>query len=475
MAMFQTFVGLEIHIHLLTKTKVFCGCKSAYGDKPNTNICPVCLGYPGVLPTVNREALKMSYMVGKAMNCELSQHTLFERKNYFYPDMTKNYQITQFSDPVGVNGWYEFETGGSRKQIRIHDIHLEEDAGKMIHDGNSSLLDDNRAGTSLLEVVTEPDFSSSEEAEDFLQSFRRMVRHLGVCDGNMEEGSLRCDANISINKKGKGLGTKVEIKNLNSSRFVRKALQYEYKRQAKTIKTGGKIIQETRLWNEEKQKTRSMRTKEAAHDYRYFPEPDIPPFIPDEAFMQNVNQSMVELPLARKQRMIDAYFLTEELAGFIVEEKFRADFFETVVTDDVDAATAAKWLKGETVKQLGRRNMELSDSPLLAIRFINLMKMLADGTIHANIARQLLELILDQDEDPEILLEREGLTGSDDNAELAEIIDLVVSNNPEAAVQIQEGNTKAVGFLMGQVMKASQGSADPKAVRSLLMQKLNAK
>ena len=475
MAMFQTFVGLEIHIHLLTKTKVFCGCKSAYGDKPNTNICPVCLGYPGVLPTVNREALKMSYMVGKAMNCELSQHTLFERKNYFYPDMTKNYQITQFSDPVGVNGWYEFETGGSRKRIRIHDIHLEEDAGKMIHDGNSSLLDDNRAGTSLLEVVTEPDFSSSEEAEDFLQSFRRMVRHLGVCDGNMEEGSLRCDANISINKKGKGLGTKVEIKNLNSSRFVRKALQYEYKRQAKTIKTGGKIIQETRLWNEEKQKTRSMRTKEAAHDYRYFPEPDIPPFIPDEAFMQNVNQSMVELPLARKQRMIDAYFLTEELAGFIVEEKFRADFFETVVTDDVDAATAAKWLKGETVKQLGRRNMELSDSPLLAIRFINLMKMLADGTIHANIARQLLELILDQDEDPEILLEREGLTGSDDNAELAEIIDLVVSNNPEAAVQIQEGNTKAVGFLMGQVMKASQGSADPKAVRSLLMQKLNAK
>jgi aspartyl-tRNA(Asn)/glutamyl-tRNA(Gln) amidotransferase subunit B len=475
MAMFQTFVGLEIHIHLLTKTKIFCGCKSAYGDKPNTNICPVCLGYPGVLPTVNREALKMSYMVGKAMNCELSQHTLFERKNYFYPDMTKNYQITQFSDPVGINGWYEFETGGSRKRIRIHDVHLEEDAGKMIHDGNSSLLDYNRAGTSLLEIVTEPDFSSSEEAEDFLQSFRRMVRHLGVCDGNMEEGSLRCDANISINKKGKGLGTKVEIKNLNSSRFVRKALQYEYKRQAKTIKTGGKIIQETRLWNEEKQKTRSMRTKEAAHDYRYFPEPDIPPFIPDEAFMQNVNHSMVELPLARKKRMIDAYFLTEELAGFIVEEKFRADFFETVVTDNVDAATAAKWLKGETIKQLGRRNMELAESPLLAIRFISLMKMLADGTIHANIARQLLELILDQDEDPEILLEEEGLTGSDDNAELAKIIDLVVSNNQEAAGQIQEGNAKAVGFLMGQVMKASRGSADPKAVRTLLMQKLNAK
>lgn len=475
MAMFQTFVGLEIHIHLLTKTKVFCGCKSAYGDKPNTNICPICLGYPGVLPAVNREALKMSYMVGKAMNCELSPHTLFERKNYFYPDMTKNYQITQFTDPVGINGWYEFETGGNTKRIRIHDIHLEEDAGKMIHDGNRSLLDYNRAGTSLLEIVTEPDFSSSEEAEDFLHSFRRMVRYLGVCDGNMEEGSLRCDANISINKKGKGLGTKVEIKNLNSSRFVRKSLQYEYKRQAKTIKTGGKIIQETRLWNEEKQKTRSMRTKEAAHDYRYFPEPDIPPFIPDEAFLQEVNEAMVELPFLRKRRMISAYSLTEELALFITEEKFRADYFETVVTDDVDGMTAAKWLKGEVVKQLGRRKMELSNSPLLAIRFISLMKMLADGTIHANIARQLLELILDRDEDPEILLESEGLAGSDDTAELAKIIELVVSNNPEAALQIQEGNSKAVGFLMGQVVKASQGSADPKTIRLLLMNKLGSK
>ncbi|NQT57570.1 MAG: Asp-tRNA(Asn)/Glu-tRNA(Gln) amidotransferase subunit GatB [Bacteroidetes bacterium] len=473
--MFQTFIGLEIHIHLLTKTKVFCGCKSAYGDKPNTNICPVCLGYPGVLPTVNEEALKMSYMVGVATNCELSTHTLFERKNYFYPDMTKNYQITQFSDPVGVNGWFEFETGGSTKRIRIHDIHLEEDAGKMIHDGSRSLLDYNRAGTSLLEIVTEPDFSSSEEAEDFLQSFRRMVRYLGVCDGNMEEGSLRCDANISINMKGKGLGTKVEIKNLNSSRFVRKALQYEYKRQAKTIKTGGKIIQETRLWNEEKQKTRSMRTKEAAHDYRYFPEPDIPPFIPGETFMMGVNAAMVELPFIRKQRMSEDYSLTEELAAFITEEKFRADFFESVITEDVDAVTAAKWLKGETIKQLGRRNLELSKSPLSPIRFSGLMKMLAGGIIHANIARQLLALILDQDEDPEVLLEREGLTGSDDNAELAKIIDLVVSNNPEAAVQIQEGNTKAVGFLMGQVMKTSQGSADPKTVRLLLMEKLGSK
>ncbi|MBL7006115.1 MAG: Asp-tRNA(Asn)/Glu-tRNA(Gln) amidotransferase subunit GatB [Spirochaetia bacterium] len=498
--MFQTFVGLEIHIHLLTKTKVFCGCKSAYGDKPNTNICPVCLGYPGVLPAVNKEALKMSYMVGTALNCELSPHTLFERKNYFYPDMTKNYQISQFSDPVGVNGWFEFETDGGIKRIRIHDVHLEEDAGKMIHDGNRTLLDYNRAGTSLLEIVTEPDFSTSEEAENFLQSFQRMVRYLGVCDGNMEEGSLRCDANISINKTGKGLGTKVEIKNLNSSRFVRKALQYEYKRQAKTIKNGGKIVQETRLWIEEKQKTRSMRTKETAHDYRYFPEPDIPPFVPDEMFMQSVNDSMVELPFVRKQRLQKAYSLTEEFAVFITEDKFRADFFEAVISAGAGAgtgtgtgtgtavtgtpapaaiaaiaATAAKWLKGETVKQLGRRNLELSDSPLSPIRFFSLMKMLSDGTIHANIARQLLELTLDQDEDPEILLERDVLAGSDDDAEIAEIIDSVLSNNPEAAVQIQEGNTKAVGFLMGQVMKASQGSADPKTVRILLMEKLTNK
>ena len=472
MALFQTFIGLEIHIHLLTKTKVFCSCRSAFGDKPNTNICPVCLGYPGVLPAVNAEALKMSYMVGTALHCELSEHTLFERKNYFYPDMTKNYQISQFSDPVGRNGWFEFETGGSIKRIRIHDVHLEEDAGKMIHDGARSLLDYNRAGTGLLEIVTEPDFTGSGEAEDFLQSFRRMVRYLGVCDGNMEEGSLRCDANISINRKGKGLGTKVEIKNLNSSRFVRKALQYEYKRQAKTIKTGGSIIQETRLWNEENQKTLSMRTKEAAHDYRYFPEPDIPPFVPDEVFLHDVTEAMTELPLARKQRIAGEYPLTEELAVFLTEEKNRADFFETVIAEGADAAETAKWLKGETVKQLSRRDLELSASSLTPIRFAVLMKMLASGTIHANIARKVLELILDQDEDPEILVEREGLAGSNDQAELSQIIDQVVSDNPAATAQIQDGNTRAVGFLMGQVMKTTGGSADPKSVRSLLMEKL---
>lgn len=472
MAAFETFVGLEIHIHLLTKTKVFCGCRTSFGAEPNTNVCPVCLGYPGVLPVVNREALKMSYMVGKALNCRLSDHTVFERKNYFYPDMTKNYQISQFSDPIGTDGWFEFETGGRMKRITFHDIHLEEDAGKMIHDGSRSLLDYNRAGSSLLEIVTNPDFSSGEEAEDFLQAFRRMVRYLGVCDGNMEEGSLRCDANISINRKGKGLGTKVEIKNLNSSRFVKKALLYEYKRQAKTIKTGGKIIQQTRLWNEQRQKTLSMRNKEAAHDYRYFPEPDIPPFIPDAQFLSEVEANMSELPGDRKNRLVAQYRLSEELAAFITDEKPRADYYESCCTEGADPVETAKWMKGEIAKQLAKRDLSLETSPLSTRRLAQVMKLMEEAVIHANIARQVIELVLDRDMDPDTLIEQEGLNAEDNQDELMEIIDRVAGTNQEAVDQIRDGNMKAVGFLMGQVMKQSGGQADPKVVRALLMEKI---
>jgi aspartyl-tRNA(Asn)/glutamyl-tRNA(Gln) amidotransferase subunit B len=469
MAPFQTFIGLEIHIHLLTKTKVFCSCRSAFGDPPNTNVCPVCLGYPGVLPAVNREALKMAYMVGTALNCDLSMHTIFERKNYFYPDMPKNYQISQFSDPVGRGGWFEFETGGKIKRISFHDIHLEEDAGKMIHDGSRTLLDYNRAGTSLLEIVTNPDFSSGEEAEDFLQAFRRLVRYLGVCDGNMEEGSLRCDANISINRQGKGLGTKVEIKNLNSSRFVRKAMAYEYRRQAKTIKLGGTIVQETRLWNEEKQKTLNMRTKEAAHDYRYFPEPDIPPFCPDEGFLRGVAEAVPELPLVRKQRFGRQYGLTAELADFIADEKFRADFFELCVFEGADPAETAKWLKGEVARQLARRETDLEGSFLSSSRMAELMKLLGSGRIHANIGRQVLELVLDENMDPVRLIEREEFAGSDDREALGPVVDQVLSNNKEAVLQVRDGSQKALGFLMGQVLKAAGQQADPKLVRRILL------
>ena len=472
MAAFDTFIGLEVHIHLLTKTKAFCGCRFEYGAAPNTHVCPVCLGYPGVLPTVNREALKFSYMVGEALNCRLSEKTFFERKNYFYPDMSKNYQISQFQEPVGINGYFEFESGGKMKRVRIHDIHLEEDAGKMIHSGGRSLIDYNRAGTSLLEIVTEPDLSSGEEAEEFLQAFRQMVRYLGVCDGNMEEGSLRCDANISINRPGKGLGTKVEIKNLNSSRNVKMAMRYEEKRQARAKKTGVTIIQETRLWDADKKKTQSMRTKEAAHDYRYFPEPDIPPFIPDPAFLKDVSDAMVELPLVRKARMAAEYGLPEDMVTFLTAEKDRADYYEAVAALGADRLESAKWMKGELAKALSRQNLAISGTYLTPGRFCDLMKLLADGTIHANIAKQILEKMLEEDKDPETLISELGLDAGTDESGLEELVRDVLAAEPAAVEDIRGGNQKAIGFLMGKVMKETKGSADPAAVRSLLMRLL---
>jgi aspartyl-tRNA(Asn)/glutamyl-tRNA(Gln) amidotransferase subunit B len=469
---FTTYIGLEIHIHLLTRTKAFCSCRAAYGDPPNTNICPVCLGYPGVLPAVNIRALEMAYTVASALRCELSRHTVFERKNYFYPDMPKNYQISQFTDPIGRGGRFAFETGSGEKQVRIHDVHLEEDAGKMIHTPQMSMLDFNRAGTSLLEIVTEPDLSDGREAEEFLKAFRRLVRSLGVCDGSMEEGSLRCDANISVNHAGAGLGTKVEIKNLNSFRFVRKAMDYEQRRQMKMIRTGARVVQETRLWDEERSRSSSMRSKEAAHDYRYFPEPDLPPFIPDEQFLSRCAAAAGELPLERKQRLADSFGLSEELADFLTEEKYRADFFEQCITYQAPPQTAAKWLKGDITGQLARRNLELDASPLTPVRAAALLGMLDQGILHAQSARQVLELVLDRDMDPQTLAEMEGLTGSDDEQMLLSVIDQVLSNHQGAAAQAADGSDKAVGFLMGQVLKASEGSPDPKHVRRLLCERI---
>lgn len=472
MAAYEMFIGLEIHIHLLTKSKVFCGCSTSFGDPPNTHVCPVCLGYPGVLPAVNQQALKFSYMVGVALNCRLSEHTVFERKNYFYPDMTKNYQISQFSDPVGLGGHFDFESGGSTRRIRIHDIHLEEDAGKMIHEGGRTLLDYNRAGSSLLEIVTEPDFRSAEEAEDFLQEFRRLVRYLGVCDGNMEEGSLRCDANISINTQGSGLGTKVEIKNLNSSRFVRKALNYEYARQSKLKRTDGAIVQETRLWDDDLQRTQSMRTKEAAHDYRYFPEPDIPPFMPSDSFLQEVHEAVTELPFERAQRYITEFGLNRELVSFIIEDKERADFFEATLTCGATAEEAAKWLKGEVAKQLGRREGSSLNRAMTPERLAKVLVLLAEGTIHANIARQLIELILDEDDDPEALIEHHGLLKGQDDSALSGHVDRILAENPKVVRQYLDGNQKVIGFLMGQVMKATGGSIDPARVREEIVNRI---
>lgn len=466
--MYQSFIGLEIHIQLLTETKVFCGCRAAFGDEPNTNVCPVCMGYPGVLPALNEEAMRKAYLVARALHCTISPAAVFARKNYYYPDLPKNYQISQFGSPIGRNGHFDLEFHRKKKRIGIHEVHLEEDAGKMIHAGDMSLLDYNRAGTPLLEIVTEPELEIGEEAELFLQNFRRMVRYLGVCDGNMEEGSLRCDANVSVNLRGKGLGSKVEIKNMNSSRFVRKALSYEIERHQEILGRGGTVLQETRLWNENRDLTESMRTKEEASDYRYFPEPDLPPFKPSEVFLKAVDEALVELPEVRRARLLTEHSLSEGQVDFLIEEKARADFFEETVALGVDPGQVAVWMSADVKKMLNRRGVELADSPLTPGRLAELLKLLESGRIHGKIAKQVLEAVFDTDHDPTAIIKEQGWEQITDPAEVERYLEEVIAANPQAVEAIENGDSKPMGFLVGQVMQATSGRAEPKLVQNAL-------
>ncbi len=471
--MYQTFIGLEIHIHLLTETKVFCGCKNVYGSEPNTNICPVCMGYPGVLPSLNEEAVRKAYQVCMALECHLNERAVFERKNYFYPDMPKNYQISQFEFPFGINGHFNLDLGsGKIKRIGIHDVHLEEDAGKMIHTSYQSLLDYNRAGAPLLEIVTEPDLETGEEAELFLQQFRQMVRYLGVTDGNMEEGSMRCDANVSINEKGRGLGTKTEVKNLNSSRFVNKALEYEIKRHEKILSSGGKIVQETRLWDEDRSATGSMRTKESSNDYRYFPEPDLPPFRPGKEFLEEINKSMTELPLEKKRRFINEYKLNEQIVSAMTAEKETADFFEKVISLGTSPRSASIWLSGDVRKQLNLSGQTLPSSFLTPQRLHIIIQMVEEGKISQNSAKKILETVFNVDKDPQKLVEELGLEQVSNEGELEKIVSDIVDSNPGVADAIKNGAEKQIGFLMGQVMKATSGKANPKIAQKLIRNKI---
>lgn len=473
--MYQTFIGLEIHIHLLTRTKAFCACPAVFGDAPNTNVCPICLGYPGVLPTLNAQAIHMAYLVARALHCDLAKTALFDRKNYYYPDMTKNYQITQFHSPVGKNGYFDIEVDGAIKRIGIHDVHLEEDAGKMIHEGGRSLVDYNRAGTSLLEIVTEPDISSPEETEIYIQSFRRLVRDLKVCDGNMEEGSLRCDANISINKPGLGLGTKTEMKNMNSSRFAKKALQYEIKRQSRMLDKGEQIVQETRQWDEAKGVTESMRTKESAHDYRYFPEPDLPPFTPDAPFLKRVEDALVELPLARKIRYIDVLGIKRDFAEFLAEDKQTGDYFEQAVLQGGDAGQVANMMCGTVQAQLKRLGLEtVYNSALSPKRLVSILDLIAKNTINASRAKEVIEFLLTEDKDPEVIVKEKGLAQITDASAVIDWVDAVLLENPGPTAQLKEGNMKIIGFLVGQVMKRAGGKADPKEINRVIQERIRA-
>ncbi len=469
---YQTFIGLEIHIQLLTKTKAFCSCPVGFGEEPNTNICPVCLGYPGVLPALNEQALFMAYQVAAALNCEISPMAVFDRKNYFYPDMPKNYQISQFGSPIGRNGFIEFPFNDGIRKIRIHDVHLEEDAGKMIHAGDISLVDYNRAGTPLLEIVTEPDLSSGDETEAFIHYFRRFVRYLEVCDGNMEEGSLRCDANISINIPGAGLGTKVEVKNLNSSRFVRLALNHEETRQQKVLDAGSSIQQETRLWNENRDLTVVMRRKEESHDYRYFPEPDLPPFRPDSEYLEKVGGSLPELPLARQIRLAEQYSLEAEQSAFISEERERADFFEESVSAGADPVDLYNWMSGDVLRHLNRARQSLGESTLTPERLANLLHLISEEKIHGKIAKKVLQLIFEEDKDPGQILEERGLEQITDEGEIRGLVRRVIAEDPAAAAQAAGGEMKVYGYFMGLIMKMSGGRADPQIARRVLEEEI---
>jgi aspartyl-tRNA(Asn)/glutamyl-tRNA(Gln) amidotransferase subunit B len=479
--MYQSFIGLEVHIHLLTKTKVFCGCRSAFGDEPNTNVCPVCLGYPGVLPSLNIEAMRMGCTVARSLNCRIPEKTWFERKQYFYPDMTKNYQISQFASPLGQEGYVELEGKGIKKRVRIKECHLEEDAGKMIHTGNASLLDYNRAGVSLLEIVTEPDMETGEEAEFFIQQLRRIVRYLRVCDGNMEEGSLRADANVSINVPGKGLGRKVEIKNLNSSRFVKLALNYEIARQGELLDQGKAVIQETRLWNENRDETLPMRTKENAQDYRYFPEPDLPVFAPGPAFLKSVEDALVELPARRMRRLETEYGLNEEQADLICEEKAQADYFESAVKAAIRAglesgeaaARIANWILTDIKHILYRNGLTPADLETFRLspdRIASLVMMIAKGTVSGKNGKQALEAAIKEDRDPEAIVKERGWEQIGDPAKIAETVRTVheaeAASFEEVRAAVARGNTRKANaitaYLVGKVLAATGGRADPK-------------
>ena len=464
---FDAFVGLEVHIQLDTRTKVFCGCRVAFGGEPNTRVCPICLGFPGVLPALNREAARMAYVVAQAMGCELSAEAVFERKNYFYPDLPKNYQISQYGAPIGAGGALRTPLSPPRP-VAIREVHLEEDAGKMIHAGDVSLLDFNRSGTPLVEIVTAPELRSGDEAIAFLQYFRRVVRHLGVCDGNMEEGSLRCDANVSVNRAGAGLGSKVEIKNLNSFKFVGRAVEFELDRQRRELQAGRPVPVETRHWNENRDVTTPMRVKESDSDYRYFPEPDLPPLRPDAAFLASVETAQVELPLALRDRLAREHGLSGAQAEFLSDERATADLFERAVAAGAGAQQAARWLAGDVRRLLNRTGMTIAESPLTVERLSELLQLIESGAISGKIAKGVLESVVNDDLDPAEVVERQGLRLIAGAAELDRYVDAAMAAFPAAAAQLRNGDRRPIGFLIGEVMKRTGGRAAPEPLRRIL-------
>ena len=464
-------IGLEVHAQLQTKTKLFCRCGTDFGLPPNTQTCPVCLGLPGSLPVINRLAVEMAIRTGLALNCSIRNDNVFARKNYFYPDLPKGYQISQYEAPICENGWVGLPPNGSTKRVRIRRAHLEEDAGKNLHEGggSDSQVDLNRAGTPLLEIVTEPDMHSPNEVDAYLRGLRDVLMYLSVCDGNMEQGSLRCEPNISLRPEGHTtLGTKVELKNINSFRFVQDALHYEIARQTQVLEEGGTVHQETRLWDADRGQTAVMRSKEEAHDYRYFPDPDLVPMQLAGEWIEELKGTVPELPHARHQRFITEYQLPEYDAGVLTSSRALAEYFETCVRLFPHPKTVSNWVMGELLRELNDSETSAEDSPVSPERLVNLLQLVEKGTISLKVAREIFPELYASPKEAEQLIQEKGLTQISDESSLVAMIQEVLMKNPTQVAQYRGGKETVLGFFVGQVMKASGGKANPSKVNELL-------
>ncbi len=482
---YEMVVGLEVHVQLKTQTKLFCGCPTDFGAPPNSHVCPVCLGLPGVLPVLNREAFELALRAALALGAEIAPFTKFDRKNYYYPDLPKNYQISQYDLPFSRGGGVAFDAAGREVRIRVHRVHLEEDAGKLLHAGaagadggfsaEGSLVDLNRTGIPLLEIVSEPDIRSSGEAYGYLTALKQILQYAGVSDCDMEKGSLRCDANVSVRPAGEtALGVKVEIKNLNSFRFVAKALDCEVRRQIGVLQDGGRIVQETRLWDQAKEETRPMRSKEEAHDYRYFPEPDLTPIVVDEAWLAEVRKKLPELPRARRRRFVEQYGLPAYDAEVLTQSQEMATCFENCVREGANPKNASNWLMGEVSKAMNEGKLSYAGLASLPGRLAKLIKYVEEGKTTSTSAKVVLsELIVDEGVTPDQVIEKKGLAAVQDTGEIESLCQAAIDANPGPVADYQAGKKAALQFLMGQVMKGSRGKANPKAVMGVLSRLLS--
>ncbi|SEQ46381.1 Asp-tRNA(Asn)/Glu-tRNA(Gln) amidotransferase subunit GatB [Piscibacillus halophilus] len=472
---FESVIGLEVHVELKTKSKIFSPSSNAFGDEPNSNVNPIDLGYPGVLPVLNEEAVNYAMRAAMALNCEIATDTKFDRKNYFYPDNPKAYQISQFDKPIGENGWIEIEVNGEKKRIGITRLHLEEDAGKLTHgDDGYSLVDYNRQGTPLIEIVSEPDMRTPEEAYAYLEKLRNIIQFTGVSDVKMQEGSLRCDANISLRPIGQEeFGTKTELKNLNSFNFVRQGLEFEQTRQEKVLRQGGEILQETRRFDEKTKETILMRVKEGSDDYRYFPEPDLVPLYIDDEWKERVRQSIPELPDARRERYVKELGLDAYDAQVLTNTKEMSDFFEATIDQGADPKQATNWLMGDISGYMNKQQVELNDLPLTPESLAKMIDLIEKGTLSSKLAKKVITELLKNGGDPEKIVKEKGLVQISDEGQLREIITGVLDENEQSITDYKNGKDRAIKFLVGQVMKKTKGQANPPMVNKILVEELD--